>query len=437
MQKQTIILLLVLIPFLNFSQESWSLSKCVDYAVKNNIQLNLAENSVALQQINFKESKARILPNLNMGSDLNWNFGRNIDYNTNTVTFQQSMGNSYWIQSSIDIFQGLVHYNSMNFNRFMLKAQKENAEQQRNQLVMQVISAYYTVLYSDGLSKVAHNQVELSNMQFNRMQKLVEIGKESPITAQELKSQWANDKLSLTQAQNNYNSSLLDLKQLLRINTQDEFIIDTITIKSLVINPLPQVDSIFDEAIAILPDIKKQEYLLNASEKDLAIAKGGISPSLSFSAGYGTGFYNGDSTVYRSQLTNNQNQWLVLSLNIPVFNRASTYSNIKRKQIAILNQQMELEKQKDDLYSEICKAVNDLQSAKNEYESSLELDDYSRLNLKNISLKLEKGLASATDFEAAKQRFSSAEASLLKAKLIYVMRNQMVQFYLTGSWGHL
>jgi hypothetical protein len=46
-------------------------------------------------------------------------------------------------------------------------------------------------------------------------------------------------------------------------------------------------------------------------------------------------------------------------------------------------------------------------------------------------------MASPTDYESAKQQFASAEASLLKAKLIYQMRNQMLKFYMTGNWEHL
>jgi len=440
--NKLITLLLLIIQITIFSQENWNLSQCVDFAVENNIALNQTYNLVASQKINYMESKANILPDLNMGSDVNLNFGRNIDGNTNAVTFDQTLGNNYWVQSSINLFHGLVNYNSMAFNRFLLSAQEQNAILKRNQLIFNVLSAYYTALYSKGLAQVAEKQVKLSHLQFNRMQKLVDVGKESPITVQELKSQWANDKLSLTQATNNANSTMLDLKQLLRLDASKFFNIDSIPLNSLVIKPIPNVDSLFTEAVAILPEIKQQEYLLNASEKSLAISKGQISPQLYASLGYYTDYFDANredqvTDKFGNQLKNNQSQRIRLGLSIPVFNGASTYSNIKRKQIAILDQQMQLEKRKDDLYAEIWKSINDLQAAQNEYESSVELLDFSKLNLDNISKKLEKGLASATDYEASKQRFVSAEASLLKAKLIYTMRKQMLEFYKNGNWDHL
>jgi hypothetical protein len=50
---------------------------------------------------------------------------------------------------------------------------------------------------------------------------------------------------------------------------------------------------------------------------------------------------------------------------------------------------------------------------------------------------MEKGLAGTTDYDVAKQRYISSQATLLKAKLIYIMRMQMLEFYRKGNWEHL
>lgn len=421
----------------SFAQENWTLNRCVEYAIKNNIELNRKYNQVDYQQITLTESKINVLPDLNMGTGLSMSYGRNIDGVTNSVTFDQTFGNDYWLQSSINLFQGLVKYNTIGFQNFLFLAIQEEAQYQTNRLTFDIMTAYYTVLYSQGLVSTAQKQVSLSEMQFTRMQKLVDVGKESPLMVQELKSQWANDKLNLTIAENNYRRKLLDLKQLLRLNASFGFELDTLNIAPLVINPLPAIDSVYENAQAVLPEIKQLEYLVKASEKDLAISKGYISPRVNLRAGFGTNYFDGDTLGFSTQLNNNQNQWINMGIVIPIFNGASTYSQIKRKEIAVLNRELELAKRQEDLYTEIWKAVDDLQSAENEYESSVELNEFSRLTLKNVSMKLEKGMASATDYEAAKQRLVSSEAGLLKARMVYVMRAQMLDFYKTGSWEHL
>lgn len=420
-----------------YAQETWSLKACVEYALDNNLDLNQKSNQVRSQQVNLLESKASLLPNLNMGSDLNANFGRNIDGNTNAITYERTIGNQYWINSSLDIFKGMIKQNTIRYNNYLLSATKEDVTLTKNKLIFSVLTSYYTVMYSIGLTEVAQSQVALSELQFNRMQKFVDVGRESPITVQELKSQWAGDKLNLTRAQGIMSTALLDLKQLLRIESGQSFSIDSLNMVLLSPSALPTVDSLYNTAVNILPEIKQQEYLLNASKRDLAVAKGGILPRVYLSAGYNSNYFDGDTLAYTTQLENNQNQWVNLGITIPIFNRASMYSLKKRKQIDIENQEYELQKKRDALYAEIWKAIDEVQSAKNEYLASQESREFSRLSLENVTKKMEKGLASATDFESSKQRFVSAEAALLKAKLIYIMRKQMLEFYGTGNWNHL
>ena len=419
------------------AQKTWDLTKCINYALENNIDLNQKYNQIEIQQFNLLESKANLLPDLNIGSTINMNYGRNIDGNTNAITYDKTLGNNYWINSSISIFQGLVKFNTIRFNKYLLSANKEEAVITKNRLIFNVLISYYTVEYSIGLKNVAQSQGALSKMQFERMKRLVDVGKESPITVQELKSQWANDKLSLTRAKNNMSKTILDLKQLLRLNVNQAFEIDPLNMVSVIATSLPNIDSIYNTAVNILPEIKQKEYLLNASKKDLAIAKGGISPRIYLAAGINTNYFDGNDSNYNTQIKNNQNQWVNMGISIPIFNGASVYSKVKRKIIAVQDKELELEKQKDVLYTEIWSAVDDRNSAEKEYLSAFELQEYSELAFLNVSKKMEKGLASATDYEAAKQRFVTAEAALLKAKLIYIMRKQMLEFYKTGNWSHL
>lgn len=437
MIKATILGLFLLSSSQLWSQEVWEIRTCIDYALENNLDLNMKYNEIHTQEVSVRESKANIFPDLNIGSNLDLNFGRNIDGNDNSVTYDPTLTNNYWVNSTFTIFQGMVKQNNIRFNKFLLQATEQAVEVEKNQLIFNILTNYYTVLYSQGLRDVAESQVELSKMQFDRMQRLVEVGKESPITVQDLESQWAADKLSLTRAQNQTNKAVLELKQLLRLGFQQPFKIDSSSTDQMILQAENNVDSLFHIAKDILPQLKQQAYLLNASEKSLAMAKGGIYPSLNLNAGYSTGFFDGDDLEYVKQLENNQNQWVAMSLRIPVFNHAYTSSNIKRKRIALSDQKLQFEKQKEALYIEIWNALEDLKSAEKEYESSQELYDFSELSLQNVTKRLEKGLANTTEFETAKQRFTSAQATLLKSKLVYVMRHQMLTFYQTANWNHL
>ncbi len=433
----TILLIIVLASFSVTAQETWSLVNCIDYALENNVDLTISFNNAEKQKASVLESKAKLLPTLNMGSGVNYSFGRSIDGNTNTITFDQTMYNNYGIETSVDLFKGFIKQNSIGFNKYLLSANKEEATYIKNKLVFDILASYCTVLYSKGLQDVAQSQLTLSEDQYKRMQKMVDIGRESEITVQELKSQWANDKFSLTVAENNFNTTLLQLKQLLRLDADRAFTIDAFDLNSAFSSPQQNIDSLFNTAVNVLPEIKQQEFLFKASVKDLAVAKGGLLPRIYMYAGFYTNYFDGDPLKYNEQIGNNQSQAVGMGISIPIFNNALVYSNIKRKRITVKDRELTLQKQKDILYAEIWTAVDELQAADKEYQSATELFGFSELSLKNATTKLEKGLASTTDYEVAKQRFMDAQASLLKTKIVYYMRKQMLQFYKTGNWNHI
>ena len=419
------------------AQKLWKLSDCVSYAIDNNIDLNINTNNLAKQHINLYQSKASLFPSLNIGSGLNVNYGRNIDGATNDITYNQTISNNLWLSSSVDLFQGLVKQNTISFNKFMLAANKQENEIIKNKLVFDLITAYYISMYSEGLTNVAKSQVALSQQQYERMQKLVDVGKESPITIQDLKSQWVADKLSLTKAENLSREKTLELKQLLRLNNDSEFAIDTSGINAMEMKVIPSLENVYNSAMNIMPEIKQQEFLIKASKKDLAISKGKVSPRLYMSAGLNSYYFDGSTVGYGSQLTDNQNQYINFGLVIPIFNSATVHSDIKRKRIDFDNQKLNSEKQKEQILTQVQKVHNNVKSAESEYNSSLELYKYSKLSFKNVSKKLEKGIASTSDFELAKQRLVTAKVAMLKAKLTYLMYYQILEFYQTGNWDHV
>ncbi len=419
------------------AQKLWKLGDCINYAIENNIDLSINKNNLLKQEVKLYESKAALFPDLNLGSGLNVNYGRNIDGTTNDITYSQTISNNLWLNSSVDIFHGLVKQNTISFNKYMLAAYKQENEIIKNKIIFDLITAYYISLYSEGLTDVAKSQVVLSQQQYKRMQKLVDVGKESPITIQDLKSQWVADKLNLTKAENLSREKTLELKQLLRLNTDSEFAIDTSGINAMEMKAIPSLKDIYNSALNIMPEIKRQEYLIKASKKSLDISKGKVSPRLYMSAGINSYYFDGSAVEYSNQLTDNQNQYINFGLVIPLFNNASVHSNIKRKRIDFDNQRLKSEKQKEQILTQVQKVYNNVKSAESEYNSSLELYKYSKLSFKNVSKKLEKGIASTSDFELAKQRLVTAKVAMLKAKLTYLMYYQILEYYQTGNWNHV
>ena len=183
-------------------EKKWTLEDCISYAVSNNIGLQRQRLQTETAGANLLKSKLDIVPSLNFGSDGRVGFGRSIDPVTNLITFKQNLSNSYSLSSSVQLFNGFATMNTISANRFMLKAGLETEKVTRNTLIVDIMGQYYQVLYSKGLENASNMQLELSERQLFRIQKMVETGKEALSKQYEIESQVSSDRLSLTIAQN-------------------------------------------------------------------------------------------------------------------------------------------------------------------------------------------------------------------------------------------
>ena len=95
-----------------------------------------------------------------------------------------------------------------------LKAAMADLEKAKEDISINIASAYLQVLFNQELHTVALGQVKLSKEQFARISRLAELGKASPAEVAEAKARVAQDEMSAVQADNNYQLALLDLSSL-------------------------------------------------------------------------------------------------------------------------------------------------------------------------------------------------------------------------------
>src|SRR5688572_3056437 len=96
----------------SFAQEQWYIVKCVEYAMKNNIQIRQQDIQAQIAELTYKQNNASKYPNLNLGTNLGINTGRSIDQTTNQYTTQSIFYNAFSLQSNVDIFNWFSKQNT-------------------------------------------------------------------------------------------------------------------------------------------------------------------------------------------------------------------------------------------------------------------------------------------------------------------------------------
>jgi outer membrane protein len=427
---------------INAQVKQWTLEDCINYAVTNNIGLQRQRLQTESAQVYFLSSKMNLLPNLNAGSQGDVRFGRSVNPATNIITFNQNLINSYYVSSNIQLFNGFAQVNTISANKYMLLAGLESEKIIRNTLIINIMGQYYQVLYSRGLEDASKMQLDLSEKQLFRITKMVETGKEALSKQYEIQSQASADKLAYTVALNNSSQALTTLKQMLQLPSNTDFDILMPDLNNILITDNTfNTDSIYNLAAQALPRLKEIEYELKASKKQIAAARGYLSPSLSLNGSVSTGYIkdsNADSTAaFTSQLKLNRGEQVSLTLNIPIFNNYATLKNIRLAKIKRNDTALKLEQEKNNLYTEVENACLNYNRGKDEFTAAKSNYDFNKKSFQAVEKKFESGLVDVTEYSVAKTTLFRAETETLRTKLQLLIRKLSIQFYSTGEYQNL
>ncbi len=422
------------------AQDFWTLEECLAYAEENNIALKRSIITTDKRQSDLRTRKYELLPDLRLQSQGSMNFGRSVDPETNTITFNKNITNYYYLGTGVTLFNGFAQLNRISAARYLHLSGKQAEEQEKNLLALDIVNAYYSALMAKGTVKSATEQVEVSRQQLHKTEVLVETGAESRTTLLEIQSQLSNDKLLLSQAKTNAGIALENLRLLLQLEPVVPFDIDENNGHLLVrTDDSVDADSVYSNSKEILPRIKSLELQTEARKKELAAAKSLSTPEVEIFAGLRTGYYDAmvpgeDPIPFAEQLRNNTNQYVGVSLNIPIFNNWYNQNIVKKAKLDLKDSELELRQERNALYNEVSKACFELISVKDEYLSAVDNLEYNELSFEAVDKKFETGLASATEFAEAKKALFAAEIYLLGSKLQYKLKEMTVNFYMTGKW---
>ena len=414
---------------------NYSLRQCIDYAISHNITVRQSANNVEQSAVDISTAKWARLPNLNGSAGQNWRWGRN------SVTETDKDGNQYQVykntynygtnaslSTEIPLFTGFEIPNQYALAKLNFKAATADLEKAKEDIAIQVASAYLKVLLTQELKQVAINQVELSKEQSNRIVRLFEVGKASPSEVAEAKSRVAQDELSVTQSDNDYQLALLDLSQLLELSNPHLLSIqkaDTTFVTTLLTPP----DEIYQYAVTNKPEIQAAQYRLLGSEKSIRIAQSGFYPQLNLGGNWGTGFSSDLKNNFGTQMRENRNKSIAFSLSVPLFNRFATRNRVRTARLQHFNQNLKLDNAKKVLYKEIQQAWYNALAAESKYNSSEVAVKASEESFRLMNEKFNNGKATFVEYNEAKLNLTKALSDKLQAKYDYLFRTKILDFY--------
>ena len=441
MVKKVIIILLIIISIIQccFGQHAWTLEECIKYALDNNLDIQSQQLVTDQLELDYNQSKKSRYPDLIAGLDLTPVLGQSLNPATNNWDNLKNIYGSIGLSSSITVFDGLKNQNTILKKSNELLSNREIVEKIRNDITLTVAYGYLNVLCNRELLEVAKKQLNNTDLQVEKIKKMIDVGSGSNADLLNIIAQRSTDNLKVTNAENQFNLSLYSLAQYLNIDSAENFNI-FVPQEPDIEKPYISLDSVNSINIDKLPQIISAQYNIKSAENSLAIAYSELYPDLTFRLAYDSRFATNPLSPnpiftqtlydpYYNQITNYQFFSASLSLMIPIFNKGISRTDINHAKIAVNESIIKLSQTKQVLSKEIQMAYFEAKAAYSKYKSTSEAMKANDEAFKFIEMRYNIGAASLIELNDAKNNFFRASSELLQSKYEYILKVKVLEFY--------
>ncbi|NBW38292.1 MAG: TolC family protein [Cytophagia bacterium] len=392
--KKCFTIILIALAVTSFAQDGdkiWTLKECVDYAVANSLNVKRSVYSRETGEINAFQSKMQFLPTINGNASYGYNWGRNIDPTTNEFIEQRITSANMNVSSSLLLWNGFRQFYTARQNQTEFEALSEDLIKAKNDVILNVINLYMTVIFNKELLGNAQSQLNSTQQQLDRTRKLADAGSVPRGNVLNLDAQNATNELNLIQRENALNLSLLQLKQALQLPASTDMDVEVPAIevqRDLVIDQ--SADEIFSSAVTLMPEIKAAQLRKRSAEFSLRSARGSYYPRLSMNA---------------------------------------TRSNVRRSVIAREQANINALQLENTLRQSVETAVNDAVSAQRTFISAERQVSARDEAFRMTKQRFDAGAANFVEYQVAENDLFQAKSDLLRAKYDLLFRKKLLDFY--------
>ena len=419
------------LPAAEAQQRAWSLRECIDYALEHNISVRRSGLGVEQKEVDLNTALSRRLPGVSASASENLSFGRGLTAD-NTYSNANTTSTSFSLGADLPIFQGFDISNGIKLAKLDLQTATLELERAKDDVRVAVAQAYIQILYNKEILQVALEQVARDSVQTERIKAMEATGKVSSAEVAAQQASLEQTRLSSVQARNNLNIALLDLSQLLELESPEGFDVASPPESMLQPGLLMSPEAVYEQAVTIKPVILSGELAVESAKIAIDRAKGAGLPSLSLSGGIGTNFYTnslGQSASFGSQLEKNFSQYVGLSLRVPIFQRFSVRNNVKNARIGLMNQELQLESARKSLFKEIQQAYYNAVAAQAKCTSSQAAAQSAEQAFVLTREKYDNGKANVTEYNDSRARYLEAQSNYLQARYEAVYQEKLLDFY--------
>ena len=179
-------------------QETWDLSRCIDYALERNISIKRMDLQADQAENSLKTAKAARYPSFNGWATHNLSSGKTVNFEDYSYINTEYQDGNLGVQGQVDLFAGLSVTNAIRQQQWAFQAALADSDKLRNSVTIQVTAAFLQLIFAQELLGIAETQLAVSVEQVKKTEIFVDQGGMAKANLLEMRAQAARDAFAVT-----------------------------------------------------------------------------------------------------------------------------------------------------------------------------------------------------------------------------------------------
>jgi len=376
-------------------------------ALKNNPQITIGKLRALVAQQMVREARSGLLPTAFLSlTAVDAYPGSRITAGAlnNPIVYTRAAGGASVSQLVTDFGRTS---NLLSSSKYGAKAEEQNAEATRADILLAVDQAFYSALETKALVTVAEQTVSARQTLTDQIQALTNTKLKSNLDLSFAKVELARAKLLLLESRNNYETALASLSAILGYQDEQNFQLAEET--NPVTPPAPAVEPLIQLALQQRPEIKALQFQVEAAQKFGNAEHDLVRPSVNALG------VIGQAPVRSDELPS----WygvVGVNINIPLFNGFLFSARAKAADLQTQVQRQQLADTRDNIARDVRNAWEDCQRGFERLSVTQQLREQADLALDLSLARYKIGLGSIVELTQAQLQKTQADIEDTDAK---------------------
>lgn len=399
-----------------------SFDQAVEIALQQNDVLRTARNAASLGALDVAQARTDFLPDLGLNASTNRHFDPR----------QSSQATSLGLSSGVTLFDGFANTATLKRAKLSSTASDEELARTGETVIFTVATDFLALVQQQEQLRVQRENLVAQVALAAQIDAFVKAGARTIADQYQQEANVASAKLAVVEAQRSTELAKLDVILTLQLDPRGTYEFVAPVVGETAEIALEPLDTLIGRAYAARADIAATEARLAAAQQDVRVAKSSRWPMVGLSAGYGSSFSSAVEPSWRDQIDANRDGAVGLTVTMPLYDRGTTRIATRRAELLADNAQIVLDSLRQQVGSQVRRAVLDLSTAQEQLRTSQAQQRAAERALEVTEQRYRAGAATLVELTQSRATQVQAASAYVAAKYDVQFQRRLLDYYVGG-----